>query len=215
MKKIFKICIMVLTLLILTSCAEGKTEDKFIDGLRSSVVMIYSGESHGSGVIIRSNSDEIVIATVAHVIKDNDQVIITFESGKAGFAEVFYCDTVSDVCLLKINAADFYDNYNEQLVSANVAKTEELNLSQEDVVYLVGSAMNVGANVTSGRIGSTDYYVADYDSYMLYLYADAMPGMSGSGCFSEDGRLIGVLSSGSESSEVLCVKIDKYLNVLK
>lgn len=183
--------------------------------LRMSTVMIYAGEIHGTGVIFFKDSENIRIATVSHLMGDNDQGIIQFYSGKTGFGDVIYNDPVSDISILNIKVKDFDAEFADSIKEALCDDTKIDTLNQNDKVYLVGSAINVASNVTTGEIGSTDYYVGDYDLHMLYLYADAMAGMSGSGCFSEDGVLIGILSAGSDNSEVLCININDYFKVLE
>lgn len=193
--------------------SENEPVDAF-DKFRQSTVMIYAGEIHGSGVVFYEDTDSIKIATVVHVIGDNSQGIIQFYDGKTGFGDVVYVDPVSDIAILNIKIDDFTDGYGMTIPVASCEEEKIDSLKQNDKVFLVGSAMHVGSNVTMGEIGSTSYYIGEYDQYLIYLYADAMAGMSGSGCYSEDGILIGILSAGSENSEVLCININEYFKVL-
>lgn len=237
MKIIQKVIIIIMIPIILTACGnESKNEsitdsvsvtdnqdsvgintessEGMLEELRGSTVMIYAGERHGTGVIIGNDGNKITIATVAHLMKEYEQGIVMFYSGKTGFADVSYIDTASDICIMTMNNSDFADDYGEQLKPVLTDRDKIQKLNQYDSILLLGSAVNVAANATVGEIGSTDYFVPEYSNNMIYLYADAMPGMSGSGCYTEDGYLIGILSSASDNEEVLCVKINDYLEIL-
>lgn len=219
MEKYLKAIIMIVVLMVFASCGQAektaKSNEEVVAGLRDCTVMIYSGEVHGSGVVIDNNESYVTIFTVSHVIGDNDQGIITFNSGKAAFANVIYKDMDSDICILRISQEDFADSYGSSIAVAENGADIVDKLNQNDKVFLVGSAVNVAVNATIGEIGSTNYYVPELDMNMIYLYADAMPGMSGSGCYTGDGRLIGILAEGSDNSEVLCIRINDYINVLE
>lgn len=231
MKKKLKTLIIIMMFLAVTGCGKTDTEpvsvsvsepetehidepEDIFGKFRLSTVMIYAGEVHGSGVIFQADEENIKIATVSHVARDNDQVIVQFYEGKTGFGNVVYCDETSDITIINIEVKDFLDGFGESVTSAVTEENKLSTLNQYDKVYLVGSAINVGTNATTGEVGSTDYYVAEYDLHMIYLYADAMAGMSGSGCYSEDGVLIGILSAGSDNSEVLCININDYFKAL-
>jgi len=190
----------------------NKTSDDIIADLRESTVMIYAGELHGTGVVIGNDGETITLASVAHLMKGYDQGIVTFFSGKTGFANVVYIDDYSDICLLTMKVSDFYEDFGADIKPVTIEEERLEKLNQYDRVLLLGSAINVGVNATYGEIGSNDYYVPEYSNRLIYLYADAMSGMSGSGCYTEDGVLIGILSAGSDNSEVLCIKINDILN---
>ncbi len=173
--------------------------------------MITVGESHGSGVIGEITDSEIRICTVAHVVNGYDQGIITFSSGYVGFADVNYCDEKSDVAILTIEKADFAEDFSLSLQSADIDLDRYEALSKEDSIYLVGSSVGVAANVNTATFQAYDYYVPEFDEYLLYLYGDADPGMSGAGAFTADGCLIGLVTGSSDTGEVVCIPIKDYI----
>jgi len=209
------LCIATVVVISLTGCGKKepiKTYDDLLKELRDVTVMINAGEDHASGVVIGNDGDTITIVTAAHLMEGFNQGIITFYDGKAGFADVVLCDTVTDICLLTMKCGDFADGYAESVKCAVVADGKYASLNKSDKVILLGSAIGVAVNATEGTVADTDYYVLDFDQHMLYLYADVMPGMSGSGCYTSDGYLIGILSGGSDNSEAVCIKIDNVIN---
>lgn len=197
-------------LLMVTACGDKKTElseEELIEQLRQPTVMITVDEYRASGVIIGNDEDYVTIATVAHLMDGFDQGIITFCGGKSGFANVFFIDTESDICLLRIKKEDMTPEFANSLptVSLDVSKYEEL--VKGDTLYIVGSQVGVAANIVKGTFEENNYYVPEFGRYMMYLYCDVFEGMSGSGVYTKDGTLVGLLAGGSELSEAVCIPI--------
>ena len=212
-KKFFS-CLLVFLCFFTVSCTgdkESETEEELIERLRNSVVLITEGESHGSGVIGEITDSEIYIYTAAHVVAGYDQGIITFSSGYVGFADVSCCDEKSDAAILTINKSDFVDDFSLSLQSAEIDLDKYEALSEDDSIYLVGSSVGAAANVSTAAFKAYDYYVPEFDEYLLYLYGDADPGMSGAGAFTADGYLIGLVTGSSDTGEVVCIPIKDYI----
>ncbi len=210
-KKFFS-CLLVIFCFLNVSCAKEKeSEEETIERLRNSVVMITVGESHGSGIIGEITDSKITIFTVAHVVAGYDQGIITFSSGYVGFADLAYCDEKSDVAILTIDKSNFADDFSLSLQSAKIDLDKYEALSKDDSIYLVGSSVGVAANVSTASFQACDYYVPEFDEYLLYLYGDADPGMSGGGAFTADGYLIGLVTGSSDTGEVVCIPIKDYI----
>ena len=210
-KKIFSCLLFILCFFTVSCTKEKESEEELLERLRNSTVMITVGESHGSGVIGEITDSEIRIYTVAHVVTGYDQGIITLSSGYVGFADVDYCDDKSDVAILTIDKSNFADDFSLSLQGAEIDLDKYEALSKEDSIYLVGSSVGVAANVSTASFQASDYYVPEFDEYLLYLYGDADPGMSGGGAFTADGYLIGLVTGSSDTGEVVCIPIKDYI----
>lgn len=201
-------------MLSLSSCGAKeteKTEDEVITSLIEPTVMITVGEYRGTGVIIGKDDSQVTIASVAHLLDGYDQGIVSFYGGKTGFADVFYLDSLTDICLLKINCEDMDSEFINSLKTATIDLDKYEEASEDDTVYVVSSVVNVAANVYKGTLKSKDYYVPEYDQSFLYLYCEATEGMSGSGCYDEEGSLLGLVSAGTDTGEVVCIPIKDYI----
>lgn len=206
---------LLLVSVLLTACGhkeQAAKEDDVIESLLSATVMITVGDYRASGVIIGKDDKEMTIASVAHLMSGYDQGIVRFASGDVGFADVFCCDEASDIAILSIRKEDcdeaFYDSIHTALIDLEAYE----RLTDGDEVILAGSSVNVAANVMKGTFKAKDYYVPEYDQYLMYLYADAFEGMSGGGVVNLNGELMGLVCAASDNSEVLCIPVTDIIN---
>lgn len=203
-------------LLTLASCGKAEeipmSEEELIEELRQPTVMITVGGFRATGVIIGNDNDGITIATVYHLMEGYDQGIVTFYGGKTGFADACYSSSENDICLLKIKREDMTPEFIDSLKYAKTDVNKYESLEKGDKIYLVGSQVGVAANAVTGTFQAKDYYVPEFDQYLMYLYADVNEGMSGSGLYTEDGYLVGLLAGGSDASEAVCIPITDVIN---
>ncbi len=214
-KKIFVLGMVFLLLMTACTKATEKTEEEIILSLLDQTVMITVGEYRASGVIIKETDENIIIASVAHLLSGYDQGIISFNQGKVGFADVFYCDDVSDIALLSMAKENLEEDFIALIKTAVIDMDKYEALKDADTVFLVGSATGVSENVMKGTFKQKDYYVPEFDEYLLYLYCDAFEGMSGAGCYTDEGVLIGLVTAGSENSEVVCIPVKDYIEKME
>lgn len=183
------------------------SEEDLLQELVLPTVMITVGEFHASGVIIDKSDEEIVIASVAHLLSGYDQGIITFSDMHVGFGNVFYCNEADDICLLRIPRTDFDEAYYESLKYAAIDLQAYENLTKDDTLIIAGSAISGVNSIFKGTFKAKDYYVPEFDQYMIYMYCDIFEGMSGSAVYTEDGFLIGLLAGGSDAAEAVCIPV--------
>ncbi len=213
-KYIISFLLILLCAVSLCACKkkEKRITDETIETLREPTVMITVGEMRASGVVVSNTDDKITIISVAHLLDGYDQGIVTFLSGKVGFADVTYCDNVSDVAILEINKENFTSDFAAALKAADINLDKYEALKDGDEVTLIGSSTAVAGNVFKGTFKAKDYYVPEFDQYLLYLYCDALSGMSGAGCFDAEGNLLGLVTAASDSGEVLCIPIKDFID---
>ena len=209
-------------LLCLSSCGTQKvnnakplSDEELIEYVRPSVIMVTVGTKHASGVIVSIDDDYITMLTAGHLMEGYDQGIVTFYTDDVGFADVEYISQNPDICIMRI-AREYLDyRLVKELKASGIDEKAYEELKTDDTVYLCGSAINVGTNATKGTVGSPDFYVADFDEWMIYLYADVMAGMSGCPVFDANGDLVGILCAGTGSGEAVCVKLPDIIDKLE
>jgi Do/DeqQ family serine protease len=139
-------------------------------------------EGLGSGVIF--DAGEGLIITNEHVIKDADEIIVTFEDRREVEAELIGSDPQTDLALLKVDASD--------LTEIRLAKSGEARVG--DYVIAVGNPFGLSSTVTSGIISALGRDQRSGNNYSNYIQTDASinPGNSGGALVNSKGELIGI-----------------------
>ena len=195
--------------------AKVLSDEELLEKVSDAVVMINVGEKHASGVIVNIDDKRVDIVTAGHLMEGYDQGIVSFNCGLIGFGTVKYISDNPDVCVLSFDRDALDEGAYEYLAQTPVSLDGYRKLKLDDEVLIIGSAVGTAANATIGTVKSTDYYVADFDANMLFLYADTMPGLSGCPIYDRYGRLVAVLAGGSEYGEAVCVKAEDILGCLE
>ena len=138
------------------------------------------GRAEGSGFVISADG---YIVTNNHVVKDADEVSVTFQDGKEYKAEVVGTDPKTDLALIHIKDGGNF-------VHVKFAKTEP---RVGDWVVAVGNPFGLGGSVTTGIISARgrDIGSGPYDNF-LQIDAPINRGNSGGPAFNLDGDVVGI-----------------------
>ena len=138
--------------------------------------------SLGSGVIV---SEDGLIITNHHVIKEADQVKVSLSDGREYAAEIRLIDKKSDLAVLQIDPG-------EVLLIVELGDSE--NLLVGDLVLAIGNPFGVGQTVTSGIVSALARSQNGVNDFGFFIQTDASinPGNSGGALVSMDGALIGI-----------------------
>lgn len=163
----------------------------------------------GSGVIF--DAPKGLIITNNHVIKDADEIIVTFEDRREVEATLVGTDPRTDLALLKVDTRD--------LTEIKLAKTGEERVG--DYVIAVGNPFGLSSTVTSGIISALGRDQRSGDSYSDFIQTDAAinPGNSGGALVNSKGELIGINTqilskSGGNNGIGFAVPIRTVKNVM-
>ncbi len=167
-------------------------------------------EGLGSGVIF--DAGEGLIITNDHVIKDADEIIVTFDDRREAEAELVGTDPQTDLALLKVSERD--------LTEIRLAATGEARVG--DYVIAVGNPFGLSSTVTSGIISALGRDQRAGDNYSNYIQTDASinPGNSGGALVNSKGELIGINTailsrSGGNNGIGFAVPIRTVKNVME
>lgn len=191
---------------------EFSSVDELVEFIRVSTVMVTAGEKHASGLILGIDEKEVTIVTAGHLMEGFNQGIITFSTGNAGFGDVRFVSENPDLCIMTFGVEYVDESLLNELRPVRIDLERFESLSEGDAVYLCGSAISTGSNATTGKIASTNYYMSEYDAWMIYIYADVMAGMSGCGVYDENACLMGILCAGNDGGEAVAVKLSDILD---
>ncbi len=138
----------------------------------------------GSGFILDANGR---ILTNAHVVDGTKTVKVTLRDGRTFEGKVVGADSVTDVAVVKIDAAD--------LPTVRLGSTE--NLSPGQWAIAIGNPLGLDNTVTAGiisAIGRTSNQVGIPDKRVQFIQTDAAinPGNSGGPLLNDRGEVIGM-----------------------
>ena len=139
--------------------------------------------SLGSGVII---SNDGVIVTCDHVVRDSENVTVILQDKREFKAEILYSDDKTDLAVLKI------ENGSDPLPVIELMNSD--NLEVGDLVLAIGNPFGVGQTVTSGIVSALARAAAGVADYSFFIQTDASinPGNSGGALVNTEGKLAGV-----------------------
>jgi len=140
----------------------------------------------GSGVIL---SDDGVILTNAHVVKNAAKVTVTLTDGRTFEGSVKGSDDYMDLAAVKINPTG------RPLPTAPLGRSDELQVG--DWVIAIGNAVGLDSTVTLGIVSSLSRSAAEVgipNKKVNFIQTDAAinPGNSGGPLLNEFGEVIGI-----------------------
>ena len=138
----------------------------------------------GSGFIISQDGE---IVTNHHVIDGAHKVMVKLSDGRSLEATVVGSDPLTDIALLRIEAAD-------DLPAITFGSSAEMRAGDE--VFAVGNPFGLGGTVTSGIVSATSRNInsGPFDDF-IQTDAAINRGNSGGPLFNADGEVIGVNTS--------------------
>lgn len=138
--------------------------------------------SLGSGFVI--DADKGYIVTNNHVIKDADEVRVTFHDDSSVVAEIIGKDDKTDLALLKIKT-------DKKITAVKFGDSDTMRVG--DWVLAIGNPFGLGGTVTAGIISARkrDINAGPYDDF-IQTDASINRGNSGGPMFNLNGEVIGI-----------------------
>ncbi len=150
-----------------------------------SVVQIQAGSGPGSGVgsgVIYDSGG--LILTAAHVVGDEETVVVRFSDGEEVVGTVLGGTAGADVAVVQVDRTG--------LPAAELALDEDPRVGQ--VAIAIGSPWGLRSTVTSGIVSAVNQSIPQGQSARSVLQTDAAinPGNSGGPLVDRDGRVLGI-----------------------
>ncbi|WP_165873464.1 Do family serine endopeptidase [Parasulfuritortus cantonensis] len=162
----------------------------------------------GSGFVVTPDG---VILTNRHVVADADKIMVRFADKHELPARVLGVDPLTDVAVLKVEAA--------KLPTVNLGDSSQLQVGQW--VLAIGAPLGLERTATQGIISALGRALPN-DSYVPFIQTDVPinPGNSGGPLFDLAGRVIGINSqivsnSGGYMGLSFAIPINTALAVAK
>ncbi len=166
-------------------------------------------EGGGSGIIIGSNEDDLLIATNYHVIEDTSAIQVVLADNTAHSVTVKGSDAAADLAILALPVSDLTEETMDRIDIAVLGDSDSSRIGQ--MVIAIGNALGHGPSVTVGYLSAKDREVTIQGNDMILLQTNAAinSGNSGGALLNTKGEVIGINNAklSSTSIEGICYAI--------
>ncbi|WP_049945623.1 trypsin-like peptidase domain-containing protein [Butyrivibrio sp. LC3010] len=166
----------------------------------------YSKEltASGSGIIVGTNDNELLVATNYHVIEGADSLEVFFVDEKTAKAEVKGTDSNMDLAVIAVQLSDLSEETKNAIAIATLGDSDSLILGEPAIA--IGNALGYGQSVTTGVISAVNRMIdLDNSKQGTFIQTNAAinPGNSGGALLNIRGEVIGINSNkiGGEAIE--------------
>lgn len=161
-----------------------------------------NADASGSGIIIGSNEEELLVATNYHVIEGNNGLTVSFADGTDADAQVKGTDAGRDLAVIAVRIEDMSRETFETIAIAEMGDSDSLKVGEP--VIAIGNALGYGQSVTTGVISALDREMNMDNVSGTFIQTDAAinPGNSGGALLNINGQVIGINSNKIGGSTV-------------
>ena len=162
----------------------------------------YETMSAGSGIIVGSNDNELLICTNNHVVEDANELTVTFIDEESYAATIKGTDPSNDLAVVAVDLESISDDTMDQIKIARTGDSDSMRVGEQ--VVAIGNALGYGQSVTTGIISAKDRTIEAasdyYGSSSIYenlIQTDAAInfGNSGGALLNMHGEVIGINSA--------------------
>ncbi len=159
-------------------------------------------ESSGSGIIIGSNDEELLIVTNYHVVEGNDKLYVDFVDGTESQALVKGTNSSSDLAVIAVKMEDLAPETLDAIEIATMGDSDSLKVGEPAIA--IGNALGYGQSVTTGVISAVNREMNMENTSGTFIQTDAAinPGNSGGALLNIRGEVIGINSNKIGGSTV-------------
>ncbi len=156
----------------------------------------------GSGVIVGTNDNELLIVTNNHVVSGANSLTVTFADDEIASAQIKGTDANMDLAVIAVPLKDIKDETMDAIAFATIGDSSSLSVGEPAIA--IGNALGYGQSVTSGIISALEREVTvdNVTSTLIQTDAAINPGNSGGALLNIKGELIGINSVKYSSTEV-------------
>ena len=198
--------ILLMVFVIMASILFVKNRQKPQNKIFPCMVMIYDGSYHGNGCVYKKNKDEIILLTTGHLLEQGENVTVSFQGGEQTEGSVIFLSEEHDLGFVSVKTEQLSSDTRKKIKEITCHVSDYDKLQQNDFMQYGLLNEDLIPYVREGKIGNPCWYVEDFEDTMLYIYCEAVPGMSGCGAYDINGNYIGMLIGGYDN-ESACLPI--------
>lgn len=156
----------------------------------------------GSGIIVGSNENDLLIATNYHVIEGTTSVQVILADNTSHNVTVKGSDADADLAILALPIADLSQETMDNIDIAVLGDSDSSKIGQ--MVIAIGNALGYGPTVTVGYLSAKDREVTIQGNDMILLQTNAAinSGNSGGALLNTKGEVIGINNAKLTSTEI-------------
>ena len=210
---------LVLCMLLFVLIA-GICENERKDSAIKAMVFIEDNGYGGNGSVYMIKKEELIIVTTYHLLQNGEDVTVRFSDNRAAQGKVLGVNEKHDVGFVIVQTEDIPSETLENVAAVQTKQEMYDSLMPGDYMeycFLSYDGVFVNREIYKGSIGHMNWYVPDFDDYLIYNYCKVRPGMSGCAAVAADGSYLGMVIGGYDNESVaLSVHvIDKVYQELK
>lgn len=163
----------------------------------------FQSQSAGSGIVFNENDEKIFIVTNYHVIRQADEVTISFDDNIQISAHYIGGVQEMDLAVIGVTKKDLADVGITEVSLAVFADSD--NVQMGDAAIAIGNALGQGKSATYGIVSATDRtIITESNTEVAALQTDAAinGGNSGGALIDENGNVIGVNTAKLASNQI-------------
>lgn len=159
-------------------------------------------EGGGSGIIIGSNEDDLLIATNYHVIEDTTSLQAILADNTSHTVTVKGSDPAADLAILALPLSSLTEDTLSKIDIAVLGDSDSSKIGQ--MVIAIGNALGYGPSVTVGYLSAKDREITIEGNDMILLQTNAAinSGNSGGALLNTKGEVIGINNAKLSSTEI-------------
>lgn len=197
--------------MLLTVFIVGIQENIRKESAMKAMVFIEDNGYGGNGSVYRMKEEELIIVTTYHLLQNGEDVLVRFPDNRAAEGKVLGVNKKHDVGFVTVMTDDIPIETYKKIAAVQTKKSLYDSLEQGDYMeycFLSYDGIFVNRESYQGSIGHMNWYVPDFDDYLIYNYCEVRPGMSGCAAVAADGSYLGMVIGGYQNeSAALSVKV--------
>lgn len=159
-------------------------------------------EGGGSGIIVGSNENDLLIATNYHVIEETSSIQVILADGSSHPVTVKGSDEAADLAILALPVSSLTQETLDSIDIAVLGDSDSSRIGQ--MVIAIGNALGYGPTVTVGYLSAKDreLTIAGNDMVLLQTNAAINSGNSGGALLNTKGEVIGINNAKLTSTDI-------------
>ena len=162
----------------------------------------YVTEGAGSGIIVSENDNYIYILTNYHVVKNSNELSVSFIDESSVDATVKGVSERKDIAIVSVAKDKLKTETLDKIRIATIGSSDELKVGNG--IIAIGNALGYGQSVTTGVVSALNREIEGDDSSQDMIQIDAAinGGNSGGALLNSKGEVVGINTAKYSSSSL-------------
>lgn len=166
-------------------------------------VIIHADGKLGRGVIIYSDNEYVGILTAKHVVSNDPDPVVEFGNEERAQATVWYYYSEHDAAIIQVDKSQMEVLDISPKPAEILSKDEYGKLTQGEEVFYGSNLLDTQLEVATGTWVEGDRFIDIVQENAGVYEGTVTSGMSGTGVFTKNGKLIGIIVAADETTGVV------------